>query len=261
MSHTLLVSPRRRTLSTWLVTGLVAGCATVELHEDGMDASAAWVQSNRIDGAATDWMHKTYANRRATQYTPGRHDGRPALRARSEASNSTLRLSLVPPVDPLGRQLRFSWWVPALDPIALTSEQPVDDSVVRIILTFDGDRSQGWVARDHMLSELARLVTGEPLPYATLIYVWDPRQPVDTVLFSPHTKRIRKLVLESGSDGLNRWLDYRRDIAADFQAVFGEAPGQLTGVGLMTDSNNTGSSVSAWFGPIALVHATDPSAR
>jgi hypothetical protein len=228
----------------------------MEPPEGGVDADAAWVQSSQVDGAASDWVHKTFASRRATRYTTGQHAGRPALHARSEGGNSTLRLNLDPPLDPQARELRFSWAVPALDPIAVAAEQSIDDAVVRIILTFEGDRSQGWVARDHLLSELARLVTGEPLPHATLMYVWDPREPVGTVLFSPHTKRIRKLVLESGSQGLNRWLDYRRDIAADFQATFGETPGRLTGIGVMTDSNNTGSVVSAWFGPITLRSAT-----
>ena len=226
-----------------------------------MEAEAPWVQSNQVDGAVASWMHKTFANRKPTQYRTGRHDGRPALHARSEASNSTLHLNLDPPVDPQARRLRFSWWVPALDPVAVASAEPVDDAVVRIILTFDGDRSQGWAARDHLLSELARLVTGEPLPYATLIYVWDPRQPVGTVMPSPHTQRIRRLVVESGVQSLNRWLDYQRDSAADFLAVFGEAPGRLRGVGVMTDSNNTRSSLSAWFGPITLTGASAAAAR
>ena len=261
MSRPRIVLPVRRLCAALLVAGLLTSCATVAPPEGGVEAGADWVQSNRIDGSVVGWVHKTFANRRSTRYTTGWHNGRPALHARSDGSNSTLRLNLDPPVDPQARQLSFSWLVPALDPIAVASKEPVDDAVVRIILTFEGDRSQGWTARDHLLSELARLVTGEALPYATLIYVWDPRQPVGTVMPSPHTQRIRKLVVESGDQGLNRWLDYQRNIAADFQAVFGEAPGRLTGVGVMTDSNNTASRVSAWFGPIALTGAPTATSR
>ena len=68
-------------------------------------------------------------------------------------------------------------------------------------------------------------------------------------------------MVESGAQGLNRWLDSRRDIAADFQAVFGETPGRLTGVGVMTDANNTGSTVSAWFGPVTLTGAPSAAVR
>ena len=54
---------------------------------------------------------------------------------------------------------------------------------------------------------------------------------------SPRSDRIRKLVVESGSARLDQWLDYERDIRADFERVFGEPPGALVGVAIMTDIN------------------------
>ena len=238
-------------LAALLLAGLVSACATLEQPERAVTEESAWVQDSRIDGAMATWEHKTFVNRKPTVYNAGQLDGRAALHARSDAGNSTLRVRLDPSIEPSSRRLRFSWRVPALDPVALASESPLDDVVVRVILTFEGNRSH-WSVRDHMLSELAQLITGEPLPDATLIYVWDPRQPVGSVLSSPRTQRIRKLVLTSGEQGLNRWQDHDRDIAADYQTAFGEAPGRLTGVGVMTDSNNTGSSINAWYGPITL---------
>jgi hypothetical protein len=106
--------------------------------------------------------------------------------------------------------------------------------------------------RDHMLSELARTLTGEEMPYATLMYVWSNHHVPGTVLKNSRTKRIRKLVLESGPDRLNRWLDYERDIRADFVAAFGEEPGRLMAVGIMTDTDNTLASAQAWYGPVML---------
>ncbi|MCU0957582.1 MAG: DUF3047 domain-containing protein, partial [Hydrogenophaga sp.] len=93
---------------------------------------------------------------------------------------------------------------------------------------------------------------GEPLPYATLIYVWDNRYPVGTVIPNPHTSRIRHLVIESGPERLGRWVDIERDVEADYRQVFGESPGALLSIGVMTDSNNTGASAQAWFGPVSL---------
>ncbi len=103
-----------------------------------------------------------------------------------------------------------------------------------------------------MLSELAHLMTGEPMPYATLMYVWCPTRPAGSVIHNPRTDRIRKLVVESGGSRLNQWLDYERDIRADFRAVFGEDPGRLIGMAIMTDSDNTASSARAWYGAIRL---------
>jgi hypothetical protein len=51
---------------------------------------------------------------------------------------------------------------------------------------------------------------------------------------------------------LNQWLDYQRDIAADFEQAFGEPPGALRGIGIMTDTDNTRSETQAWYGPVTL---------
>jgi hypothetical protein len=82
------------------------------------------------------------------------------------------------------------------------------------------------------------------------MYVWCNKRPPGTVVTSPRTDRIRKMVLESGPGRLNQWLDYERDIRADFERAFGEAPGALVGIAIMTDSDNTRSATKAWYGPV-----------
>jgi hypothetical protein len=121
--------------------------------------------------------------------------------------------------------------------------------VVRVILYFDGDRSQ-LSPRDQRLSEWIQLATGEPLPYASLVYVWDHHHPVDAVLKHPRTDRIRSLVAESGADRLGRWVDIQRDVRADYERAFGHPPGALIGIALMTDANNTQQVSRAWYGPL-----------
>ena len=59
-----------------------------------------------------------------------------------------------------------------------------------------------------------------------------------------------QIVVESGPERLNQWVDFDRDIEADFKKAFGETPGALIGLGLMTDSNNSGATVTAWYGPL-----------
>ena len=99
-----------------------------------------------------------------------------------------------------------------------------------------------------MLSELTLSLTGEPLPYATLMYVWCNDCPAESVIVNPRTDRIRKLAVESGADRVGQWLNYRRDIRADFKKVFGEEPGALLGLAIMTDTDNTRSTTRAWYG-------------
>jgi hypothetical protein len=233
----------------------LGGCASAPPGADDAErlSQSPWARANSLDAvsASGPWVHRRYGNRRPTVYRAAERDGRPALHALSESGNSTLRLPLRPTPLPPEARLRFSWWVPALLPHADLKTAEADDAVARVILTFDGDRAS-WSRRDHMLSELAQLVTGEPMPYATLMYVWDDRYPMGSVIPNPHTRRIRKLVVQRGPEGLGRWVEHERDVRADYEAAFGQAPGALTGLGLMTDSNNTGVTAQAWYGPLTL---------
>ena len=84
------------------------------------------------------------------------------------------------------------------------------------------------------------------------MYVWDARAPVGTVIVNPRSDRVRKIVVDSGPMNLKRWRDHRRDLRADFELAFGEEPGPLRSIAVMTDSDNTGSRALSWFGPVTL---------
>lgn len=222
----------------------LAGCASVA-------PPPVATQGESAARAQAGWQHWTLPGKEATAYLPVLYGGtRQAIEARARSSASLLRRPMnVTPQDLRG--IRFSWKVPALMPNADMARRETEDAVVRIVLTFEGDRSR-LSARDRALSELAQLMTGEPLPYATLMYVWCPTREPGSVILNPRTDRIRKLVVESGPARLNQWLDYERDIPADFQRVFGEAPGRLLHVAIMSDGDNTGSEFRAWYGPVLL---------
>ena len=232
----------------------VADADTPQKHRPVLLDGTAWLASNRIDGAtgSSMWEHQVFMNRRPTRYHATEHQGRPALMAEALGANSTLNLPLAPPPGALPRRLHFSLFVPALNPVFNLKEKGEDDAVARLILSFDGDRSKAWKARDHIVSELSGLIAGKPLPYASIMYVWDNRYPAGSVIPNPYTERIKQIVVESGPQRLNQWVDFDRDIEADFRLAFGEAPGPMVGLGLMTDSNNSGAPVTAWYGPLEL---------
>ncbi len=231
---------------------LVAGCSTPPPPANEIAASPwAGLSGQHAAGHEPAWVHKTFPGKAATRFQYVRLEGRDAVSVRAESSASMLRQDLRIEPQELGR-VRFSWKVPQLIEQADLASRDKDDAPVRLVLAFEGDRSR-FSARDAALSELARTLTGDELPYATLMYVWCNRRPAGSVIHSPRTDRIRKLVVESGPQHLNQWLDYERDIRADYQRVFGEPPGALVGIAIMTDSDNTHSLARAWYGPVRLV--------
>ncbi len=214
--------------------------------------SSAWAEASTFPGASSlgPWEHYVLPAKQATLFSSQRHQGRLALKAHAQSSASMLRRKLRIEPEALGA-LRFSWLVESLIADADMRERETDDSPVRIVLAFDGDRSL-FSQRNAMLSELALMLTGEPMPYATLMYAWCQKCENGQTIANPRTDRIRTVVVEAGTRGLGQWTDYVRDIRADYQAAFGEPPGALVAIGVMTDADNTGSHAMAWYGPLSL---------
>jgi len=229
----------------------LAACSSLLPPSDKVDVTKdAWTRAPVVGNVPPEWQHYEFPGKTATQFSYARKDGRDVMAAYAPSSASVLRQKIhVAPHD-LGR-LKFSWKVPELIAHADLAGRDAADSPVRILLAFEGDRSR-FSAKNAMLSELSHALTGEPLPYATLMYVWCNTRVPGSVIVSPRTDRIRKLVVESGEKNLNQWLDYERDIRADFEKAFGEPPGALVGIGIMTDSDNTRSTTQAWYGQLRL---------
>jgi hypothetical protein len=244
-------------LRSLLLTGaclLLAGCASLSTVGPPVGSVEAvdspWAAVSTVAAKKGRWTHQALPGKTPNHYQYSRVNGRDALVVRSGSAVSVLRQVIHVPPEQLAH-LRFSWKVPELIAQADMARRDADDSPVRIVLAFEGDRSR-FSAKNAMLSELSQALTGEPMPYATLMYVWCNTRAPGTVIINPRTDRIRKLVVESGSNKLNEWLDYERDIAADFINAFGEPPGALVGIGVMTDTDNTQSQAQAWYGPLRL---------
>jgi Protein of unknown function (DUF3047) len=150
--------------------------------------------------------------------------------------------------------IQFRWKVANLIEDADNRVASKEDSPVRIVLGFDGDKSKLTLG-EKTKSLLARSATGKELPYAQLIYVWANKYPVGTVIPNPHTKRVEMVVAVSGAAEVGKWVTLSRNVVDDFKRAFGEEPGLMTDVGILTDTDNTGATVDAWYGDIQFLAA------
>ena len=235
-----------------MVLQLVA-CTSAPLVTDSRVVQNPWALSSVGSAKAQAWTHYKLPGKTPSQFDYEVKDGRFAIAAKAQSSASMLRQVMRVEPAALGR-IKFSWKLPDLIQHADMSVREFDDSPVRVVLAFEGDRSK-FSGKNAMLSELAHALTGEPMPYATLMYVWCNTCEPETVIFNPHTDRIRKLPVESGSSKLNRWVDYERAVRDDFVKAFGEEPGMLTSISIMTDTDNTKSVTRAWYGAVSLTPA------
>jgi hypothetical protein len=242
----------------------LGGCATAPTGPDvGAAADSTLPPASQVlpfSSAATGatpagW--RPYALRRdltRTRYAVVRDGARRVLHARAAASASGLRCAVnIDPAD-FGH-LHFSWrvsQVPALADVAVAER---DDCPARLILAFGGDDTR-LSLRDRLFYEQIELFTGQRLPFATLMYVWDGgRHAPDSVHRNHRTARIQYLTVESGPQRAGRWLHYQRDVVADYRRVFGEAPGPVVGVGVLTDADALKLDLEAWYGDITLTRS------
>ncbi len=129
-----------------------------------------------------------------------------------------------------------------------------DDSPLKVCLLFDLPTASLSII-DRSVLALARSVSGEKLPSATLCYVWDHLIPAGTLLNNAYTSRVRMLVLDSGDKRLGQWVSHQRDVAADFKLAFGresDSLPRLDGVLVGGDSDNLGGQSLGYVGDITL---------
>jgi hypothetical protein len=194
------------------------------------------------------WMPFVLPGKTKTAYTEQLVDSRWVVHAKAERSASMYRRSLRIEPEQLGT-VSFSWKVRSLLDQADVRESETEDAVVRVLLAFDGDSAQ-LSQRNRLMFDLMQSLSGEPPPFATLMYVWDSQAEVGSLVLNKRSDRIRKIVLESGPSHLGQWRSYVRDIRADYLRAFGEEPGALIGVAVMTDGDNTQARAEAWYGEI-----------
>lgn len=173
------------------------------------------------------------------------------IRAAAAAGSVAHALDQSPADRPM---LAWRWKVDRVVAKANLAEKSGDDFAARVYVFFDVPVSALPIAA-RMKVMLGRAIWGDHLPTAALCYVWDNRHPIGTSVWNPYTDRVRTIVLRSASPG--EWQLERRDLDADFRAAFGSQwsgpTPKITGVALGADTDQTGESVTAWFGDVTLL--------
>ena len=239
-----------------LSAAALAGCATLAPAPSTHEVAA--FSTNREGAAAPrGWQQLVITRAKApTQYRLVYDERARAVVVHARAERSATGLKQPLDVDSAARPLvAWRWRVPSLIAGADNLDRHAEDSPVRLLLFFDGDKRR-LPARDQLALEMAEMVSGQGVPYATLVYMWENRQPVGSVIDSAHTGRVKMIVAGSGADRLGQWKQFERDYVADFERAFGERPGRLIGVGIMTDTDNTGAEIEAFYGDVELRSAS-----
>lgn len=214
-------------LAPWALREAAAAAAAArsQVIEDWRDAQVG------SKGVPAGWQrYETPGGRPAYDFTIVMDSGSPALDLRSADDHSTIAKEIA--VD-LGATpvLEWRWKIISLPVGADLRQKKTSDASGHIFVV--------WPRWPALLR--SRLIG----------YVWDPMLDPGTILKSRKTGTVTFIVVRSGQEGIGQWATERRNVPADYRAVFGEEPENPRVIALSIDTNDTHSSAEAMFGGIA----------
>jgi hypothetical protein len=219
--------------------------------------SAAEVDSN---GHPVEWMPISFGDvDTKTRYQlvqrPVGGDTTTVVRAESDGGAAGLgqKVRLNPRQYPI---LTWQWKVNSVLETGNAREKDGDDYPARIYVTFDYDPSNlGFF--DRVKYEALQALGYDQIPTRALNYIWANRVDKGTILQNPFTDWVQMVAVESGSTRVGTWVRERRNVRADYRRAFGEHPPPINGIAIMTDTDNTGESATAYYGDIAVRRPPD----
>jgi hypothetical protein len=171
-----------------------------------------------------------------TRFSLAPLDGQAVLRVEAERSYGNLLHPL--PGTPAGR-LSWRWRVDRALPAADLRSKAGDDAALKVCAMFELPRERVPFVERQLL-RLAESRLGEPLPNATVCYVWDNAWPAGSVVPNAYSRRLRFITL---GGAVGSWQAVSRDLAADFLRTFGDEAATvppLRAIAVGADADNTG---------------------
>lgn len=243
-----------RCLHVLCITLALAGTAAITAPDPLPVGSFSSADTSRV--APDGWEPIAFSkidNR--TEYDLVARDSTVVLRARSDggASGLVMRRRIDPNQYPV---ITWRWRVNRVLDDGNARTKDGDDYPARLYVAFDYDLGLGGRIKKTALRALGY----DDIPSRALNYVWASQAKAGAVFPNAYTDWVMMLPVQSGPERCGEWVVERRNIVADYRQAFGEDPPAITGIAVMTDTDNTGESATAYYGDIVLHHASSPSA-
>jgi hypothetical protein len=239
----------------WLA--VVAGSAALPLPSDAdqdavltVGAFSTAAEGQAVPPGWTPLRFKKVA--RHTEYLVVKEDGVTVVRAESQAGASgrirevTIDLKDYP-------ILRWRWKVSNVIQKGDVRKKGGDDYAARIYITFAYDPDTVTFSKK-VKYKMGRLLFGD-IPIGAINYIWDAHAPVGTIVDNAYTDFVKMIVVESGDRSVGRWMAEERNVYEDYRRAFGEEPPLVNAVAIMTDTDDTGETVTAYYGDIVFTRA------
>lgn len=234
---------------------LVTGSGALVDRASAEDALVVGAFSSAPEGpdAPPGWKPLTFKKVPThTTYAVVREDDRTVVRADSRAGASGLTREVAIDLEEYP-VVAWRWKVVNLIAKGDVTTKAGDDYAARLYITFayDPDKVSFSKKARYMAG---RLLFGD-IPIGAVTYIWDRRTPQGTIVPNAFTEFVKMIVVESGKAHVGRWIEEERNVYEDYTQAFHEEPPLVNGVAIMTDTDNTGETATAFYGDIVFKRA------
>jgi hypothetical protein len=205
----------------------------------------------------SQWQPMTFKNiNQHTSYKLVLKQGQTVIRAESIASASGLvrKIAIDPSEYPW---ITWRWKISNIYEKGDVTQKKGDDYPARIYITFEYNPDKLSLF-EKTKYKAARLIYGKYPPHAAINYIWESKAPKETIVVNPYTDRVKMIVIESGNENAGVWREEKRNVYEDYKKAFGEEPPMISGVAIMTDSDNTGEFAVTYYGDILFLRQSPP---
>jgi hypothetical protein len=188
--------------------------------------------------------------KRHTAYEIVNQEGTTVIKAKSKNAASGLirHIRVDPQKYPI---IEWRWQAANIYEKGDVSTKAGDDYPARIYVAFAYDPDTvGFFEKAKF--EAYKLIYGEYPPSRAISYIWASHAAVGKMVDNAFTDRVKMIVVESGRKNLNKWVSEQRNLYGDYIRSFDEKPPMISGVAIMTDSDNTGETGTAYYGDILM---------
>ena len=182
-------------------------------------------------------------------------DGVRALRLQTDKSYGTLVHELPGGVAGPDATLKWRWRLDQAIANADLRKKEGDDAALKVCVMWGMPLEQVPFG-ERTLLRLARSLSSEPLPAATVCYISDRSLATGTTLANIYSRRVRSIIIDGQGSPLAQWRSHERRIGADFLQLFGDESKvvpPLIAVVVGADADNTGGSSLGYIADLVLI--------
>jgi hypothetical protein len=205
--------------------------------------------AKELDGMPQGWEPLTFRKiKNHTRYRLVVDQGIRVVKAVSNCSSSGLirKINIDPAEYPI---ITWQWKITNIFEKGDVTKKQGDDYPARIYVTFAYDPAK-LNFMEKTKYNVTRLFYGEYPPQGAINYIWGSKATQGSMIPNPYTERVMMIVVRSGDNMLNTWVREERNLYEDYKKAFGTEPPSISGVAIMTDTDNTLESAVTFYGDI-----------